>query len=320
MNKLYCAWWNLENLFDVEDAPDRTEKLARAIGKDLAGWNNAILDLKLQQLSKVINAMNDDKGPDIIGVAEVESRNVLGMLCDRLVRDSYEIVHVDSRDERGIDVAFIYDGELLEAGEVFNHFVMRRNATRDIIQVNMKIKESGETIIFIGNHWPSRTAGVYESEPYRIMAGETLAYFHERIYENLDDETIPVLAMGDFNDNPFNRSLMEYALSTNSKEKIKKAKEKRYFYNLMSKPLASGDGSYYLQGFDILDQFLISGNVINNNSYVQVDEGSCEIFKYPEMTRDGKPVRFGKPKDKNGINEKGFSDHFPIVMEVTVQQ
>lgn len=176
MDTIYCAWWNLENLFDTEDAA-RTDKLKRAIGKDLVGWTAEILDKKLNQLAKIINEMNNNKGPDIIGVAEVENKEVLMKLKDKLNRNTYAIVHADSKDERGIDVAFIYDNGIFEAKETFFHCVMKRNATRDIVQANMKYKKNNNDIVLIGNHWPSRTAGEYESEPYRIMAGETLAIF-----------------------------------------------------------------------------------------------------------------------------------------------
>jgi predicted extracellular nuclease len=317
MEKYFCAWWNLENLFDVENAAGRSDKLQRAIGKDLVGWNDDVLGLKITQLSSAINKMNNGAGPDILGVAEVENKTVLEKLKNKLTRTTYDVVHVDCLDERGIDVAFIYDKEKFKTAEVFNHFIMRRNATRDIIQVNMKMKSSDKDIVFIANHWPSRSAGDYESEPYRMIAGETLAYFHERIYEKLG-EKVPVVVMGDFNDNPFNRSLIEYALSTNSKEKILHATENRYFYNLMWGHLAQGEGSYYYNGFDLLDQFLISGNIIRKESYIEVDEGSCTIFHTPEMMKDGKPIRFGKPKDKGGINKNGFSDHFPITVEFKI--
>jgi predicted extracellular nuclease len=316
MKKIFCSWWNLENLFDVEGAFNRSDKLNRAIGKDLIGWTDDVLELKLNQLSSIINKINNQKGPDIIGVCEVENKTVLERLVSKLSRRTYKIVHADCLDERGIDVAFIYDSILLEAKEIFNHFVMRRNATRDIVQVNFNLLEEGKIIVFIGNHWPSRTDGVYESEPYRMIAGETLAYFHKRIYEVLENEQVPVIVMGDFNDNPFNRSIIEYALSTNSKERILNALQIKYFYNLMWSMLANDEGSYYFNGFNLLDQFLVSGNIIKNESYLTIVQNSCQIVKYPEMHKNGRPIRFGKPKDSGGINRNGFSDHFPISMEL----
>jgi hypothetical protein len=80
-------------------------------------------------------------------------------------------------------VAFLYDPSLLEvpaADAVFFHVVMRRNATREIVQVNFAT-HSGRTWAVFGNHWPSRSGGQFESSGYRQIAGETLSFFHQRV-------------------------------------------------------------------------------------------------------------------------------------------
>ena len=168
----YIAWWNVENLFDEEDSPRRTEKLQRTIGGDLAGWTPARRDRKIAQLASVIAQMNSGSGPDLLGVCEVENRFVLDLLVavlnTPLPGRNYEIVHADTDDARGIDVAFIYDADLFDVpvGEVFFHVVMRRNATRELVQVNFKTKKNRIWSVF-GNHWPSRSGGQFESAGYR---------------------------------------------------------------------------------------------------------------------------------------------------------
>lgn len=123
------AWWNLENLFDERDAPDRSDKLQRAIGRDLAGWTRERRDTKIAQLASAIARMGDGAGPDLLGVCEVENERVLGLLRDRLAAAlpdrSYAVVHADTSDQRGIDVAFVYDTAYFTAGE---HFPARRHA------------------------------------------------------------------------------------------------------------------------------------------------------------------------------------------------
>lgn len=184
----HVAWWNLENLFDEENSPRRTEKLQRAIGADLAGWTPARRDRKVAQLASVIAQMNGGAGPDLLGVCEVENRFVLDLLVATLGTPlpgrSYEIVQADTDDERGIDVAFVYDTSLFEVpdDQVFFHVVMRRNATRELVQVNFKTHKGRSWSVF-GNHWPSRSGGQFESAGYRHIAGETLSYFHQRALE-----------------------------------------------------------------------------------------------------------------------------------------
>lgn len=220
----YVAWWNLENLFDEENAP-RTDKLKRAIGKNLVGWTPARRDRKISQLASVIAQMNGAAGPDLLGVCEVENRTVVDLLVAsvfaRLPARHYAVVHADTDDARGIDVAFVYDADLLEVpiDAVFFHVVMRRNATREIVQVNFKTKAKQRTWAVFGNHWPSRSGGQFESAGYRHIAGETLGYFHQRALE-VHGPATPALAMGDFNDEPFDASLVTHALSERQRQKV----------------------------------------------------------------------------------------------------
>ena len=146
----YAASWNLENLFDVVDSPQRSDKLQRVLKNELKGWTADVLEKKLDQLAKVIRFMNNNKGPDLLGVCEVENRFVLELLVAKLadLNRPYKIAHDNSQDERGIDVAFIYDESKFIANEQFSHYIQKRTATRDLFQVNFKTA-SGYLLIVI---------------------------------------------------------------------------------------------------------------------------------------------------------------------------
>jgi predicted extracellular nuclease len=328
MNEYNFMWWNVENLFDKVNSPNRTEKLERTLKDELKGWTQEILDLKINQLSKIISKVNQSQGPDILGLCEIENRHVLELLAkiirQQLPSRNYKIVHADTQDKRGIDVAFIYDKKKFDvekdanSGEdlVFSHFIMKREATRDLLQVNFKTKAGGKRLVLIGNHWPSRSGGQYESEPYRIVAGETLGYFHQRILdvnEKDDDRNTAILAMGDFNDEPFSRSITDYALSTGSLLKVKLADNPR-FYNVMWSLMTNSVGTFYFNNSpNLLDQFMISKGIVTKKNF-QIKNNSIEIIRFPEMVQ-GKyeiPLKFGRPAEK--LNKKGFSDHFPIAV------
>ncbi|MDD7969308.1 endonuclease/exonuclease/phosphatase family protein [Actinomycetospora lemnae] len=317
----YVAWWNLENLFDEENAPPerRPDKVKRAIGEDIRGWTPAVRDRKVAQLASVIAQMNHAQGPDLLGVCEVENRFVLDLLVDavhQLLPDrSYAVVHADTQDARGIDVAFLHETTLLTPGEVFFHVVMRRNATRDIVQVDFTTA-AGTKLVAFGNHWPSRSGGQYESAGYRHIAGETLAYFHQRALEVLGPDT-PAIAMGDFNDEPFDTSLSIHALATRQHQKVVDA-DNPYFWNLMWPLAGAPDGSFYYQGVpNQLDQFLVNKNMIGTAARISVQPGSVEILRYPD-TFEGK---YRKPRMFGGMGKKvdqhGYSDHFPIGLTLT---
>ncbi len=111
----HVAWWNVENLFDEEHAPldRRPEKVRRAIQEDIKNWTPRLRDRKVAQLASVIVQMNAGNAPDLLGVCEVENRFVLNLLVDAvaalLPARRYQVVHADTSDARGIDVAFLYD-------------------------------------------------------------------------------------------------------------------------------------------------------------------------------------------------------------------
>ncbi len=320
MNEYYIAWWNLENLFDVEDSPQRPDWLQSTLKNELKGWTQAVLDTKLDQLAKIILQFNNGHGPDILGVAEVENEAVMGQLKARLqpLGRNYQVAYHDTSDKRGIDVAFIYDSDLFTFEMQFFHVILKRTATRDLFQVNFHTS-TGRDFIVVGNHWPSRSGGQYESEPYRILAGETLSYWHERILEEKGKD-VAVLFMGDFNDEPFNRSLTDYLLSTNSFNRAKNASNP-YAYNLMWSLLGQAIGSLYYNNFpNLLDQFLVGGGFLDEDAPIQVKAGSVNVERFPEMTKPGdypSPIKFGRPSSASDFNPNGFSDHFPISVVLT---
>ena len=243
----------------------------------------------------------------------MENKEVLKKLVAKIpLSRNYKIAHDDSNDNRRIDTAFIYDADSFELKDKFSHFIVKRNATRDLFQVNLGIKKSGRLLVLVGNHWPARISGAFDSEPYRLIAGETLAYFHERIVE-VHGKDVAVISMGDFNDEPFNRSIVKHALATNSRGHVLRARKPK-FYNLMWPLMAKGLGTHYYGGTgSILDQMMVSKGLLHGrNAGLSVKSDSMKIENSSAMAHRGKPRRFDRPSKKSTYNENGFSDHFPI--------
>lgn len=312
------AWWNLENLFDTVNSPNRPDWLQRQLNSELRGWNQGVLFTKIRNLANIISKMNNGTGPDIIGVCEVENREVLEILVQEIhvPTRSYNIVHHDMSDQRGIDIAFLYDPDKFSFEELFSHVVLQRNATRDILQANFRTKK-GNPFIIIGNHWHSRISGELETEPYRIIAGETLSYWLERIVEITGKDT-PVMVMGDFNDEPYNRSIAEYALATHSRQKVINARNPRLL-NLMYPVMGRGMGTFFYDNFPYMfDQIMVLKSMLKSNALirpVQISGGMYQvnIVMFPEMMAGGdypKPKPFGRPS--SSYNPEGYSDHFPV--------
>jgi hypothetical protein len=311
----YVGWWNLENLFETSSFSARPERLRAALRRELVGWTSAVLARKLAQLASIIVQMNGARGPDILGVCEVENETVLQRLVDALspLGRNYQIMHHDSGDGRGIDVAFIYDAARFAAEEDFHHVVLKRNNTRDLYQVNFRTPE-GKLLCVIGNHWPARSAGRLTSEPYRIIAAETLSYWLARIQE-IHGRNAYVLVVGDFNDEPWDRSLVDYALSTVSRSKTNRARNPR-LWNLMWPIAGAGVGSHYFDNFpNLLDQALVTRGIGRTTSELRAEPGAAEVLHFPEMISGGlypAPRRFGRPSQPATFDRDGYSDHYPI--------
>ena len=325
MAKHFLAWWNLENLFDVENSADRIPWLQKELAKYLKGWDAAVLNKKISNLCSVIKRLNDSKGPDLMGFCELENKKVVQMLAGNLSTATgriYDVVHVEMNDHRGIDIAFMYDTALYTPEpEIFSHQIMKRTGTRDLLQVNFTVNRSGRKLFLIGNHWPSRSGGQYQSEPFRMMVGENLSYWVRRIME-LRGENEAIVVMGDLNDEPFNRSVSEYALGVTDVNIIENAAKptlpdtvhKPYLLNLMYPFLGQNRGTFLFGNQkNLLDQFLVSRGLVIGAGSFKVNE--VNIVDYmPELVKGEykKPVSFGAPSNARSYNPNGFSDHLPI--------
>lgn len=316
----FIYWWNLENLFDVANSKDRPDWLQKKIKRELKGWTATVLNKKIANIASILQKMNNGLGPDILGVCEIENEAVVQRLMDKVgkvLNRSYKVLHHNSKDKRGIDIAIIYDSDkYIDDGHIFSLEVMKRNATRNLFQVNLTTKKGNE-LILIGNHWPARLGGKYESEPYRMMVGEILSYWIERIhdikYEQKKEKNPAIVLMGDFNDEPFDRSLTEYLRSTPNLKKVKNSTS-HILYNLMYQFVDGKFGTHvYGNEIGLLDQFIVSKSLVVNSSKYPFQVKGTEIVHFPEMVKGdyNTPVRFSRPT-KADYNEHGFSDHLPI--------
>ncbi|MEM6451424.1 MAG: endonuclease/exonuclease/phosphatase family protein [Cyanobacteria bacterium P01_D01_bin.105] len=333
MSAHLIAFWNLENLFAPEGFPEREPWLAQRVKNELTGWTEALFKQKIDQLASIIQQMNGGNGPDILGVCEIENQFVLQVLTQTLnstlSERTYVDVHADAtRDRRGIDTAFIYDSRRYEIDRdaIFSHFVMRRTGTRDITQVTFKT-QAGNELVALCNHWPSRSGGAFNSRGFRMTAGETLSYWHERIVEE-KGENIPIISLGDFNDDPFDEAITIHARATRERGDVERARSPR-FYNLSWRYLQQqgvdrkGEtkllhGTLYFDGNgNVFDQILVSKGLLINSSPLQVEEATAKIELFSEMVDPSVsrgPIRFGLPRGDaaENINAEGYSDHFPV--------
>ena len=149
MSEIKIAFWNLQNLFDTE----LSEIAADFEYTPAEGWTDAALEAKITNLAQVIDMMHGGEGPDLLGICEVENKNVAERLMKACARGDYSLAHVESPDIRGIDTSLFYSKKVFKRiGKPVGHNIHLRYATRDIFQVNLEVKGSGAGLTVFVNH------------------------------------------------------------------------------------------------------------------------------------------------------------------------
>lgn len=313
------AFYNLENLFDTINDPKTKDEYSPIL--ELKENRSKVYWDKIEKLSTVISKIGKEKtstSPAIIGVCEVENENVLQDLVntDNLKEKRYGIIHFDSPDGRGIDVALLYQERYFKPihYEVFNPKIYLDNKkiyTRDILLVSGYLDD--EFIHIIVNHWPSRRGGEVKSRPMREKAAYRVTKIIEKVRVN--DKNAKIIIMGDFNDDPINTSFKR-VLKT--KKKINKVKQND-IYNPYEKMFANGLNTLgYRDNINLFDQILVSSPLINTKH--KKDFFSYKMFKSAIFNKRFLTQKRGRYKGypfrsfSNGQYTGGYSDHYPVYM------
>lgn len=307
------AFYNLENFYDTVDNPNINDEDFLPSGAK--NYNGKIYLTKVQHLATVVSEIGTEINPDgiaIIGVAEIENDTVLTDLIHHpLLKDrDYGIVHYDSRDIRGVDVALLYNPKyftVLNSKKLFVHLPAgTKNSffTRDVLWVKGIL--DGDTIHVFVNHWPSRVGGEQRSAPGRAAAAQVDKNFIDSIEKY--DPNSKIIVMGDLNDDPINESVTKVL---GAKGKITEV-HPGGLYNPWVDLYKKGIGTLaYNDAWGLFDQIIISYSWLNkdqpgyffyqqhifNKEYLVENIGKYK--GYPMRTWDGNTYR------------GGYSDHFP---------
>ena len=299
--------YNVENLFDTIDDPNKADEDFTPTAK--LQWNATKY---YEHLNHTVDAITN-KGtnfPAIVGLIEVENGTVLNDLVNTsfLKGKGYEVVWYEGPDERGIDVALIYDSKRVTiVGSrpipVILESVSDPN-TRDILKVSVKVG-SEDYHLFV-NHWPSRRGGQDESEMHRIKAASVLRKEVDQILSVNPQANI--ICMGDFNDFPTNKSVHDVLQAGVSNEHS-------VLFNMMSDFEALKKGTHFYKGeWSPLDQFMVSYGMFDNKC---VSGNSFEVLSYDFLYYTGKDGVKSPARVYVGDSYKGgYSDHLPILLHV----
>lgn len=325
------GFYNLENLFDIYDDPVKNDSEFLPEGKNK--WTQAKYEKKLHNMAKVIRSMadNNKRWHTILGISEIENRLVIEDLVSQpeIADANYQIVHYDSPDRRGVDVALLYKPDqftYLDSESIpfdFNSDIDFSDTdtsyfkTRDILMVHGLI--AGEHFAFYVAHLPSRIGGKGGNLRSR---GAEIIYNHSREMEE-KYPGIKIVAMGDMNDNPTDDSMAKYL---HGQERLENVTPTEFFSPYVSM-LKAGYGSLCYQGvWSIYDLELVNYNLAHapdgglKIQPVTKNHGKeyyGVVFKRPWMTtQKGQYKGYPFRTFSNGAFVGGYSDHYPTYIVV----
>ncbi len=301
---LFCqnrsiAFYNVENLFDtIDGSNDDSEFLPSAKTE----WNASKYQEKIKHINQVFDQLLD---PLLIGMCEIENAAVVQDVLNNSDKlKNYGLVHYESPDARGIDVALIYDKsvlKLIQSGKIrFTLPNQQAPSTRDIVWGKFSFKK--DTIVAMVNHWPSRRGGETESEPNRLEAAKSARHFIDSLLSL--NANYKIVLMGDLNDYPTDKAPLMIA------EKL--------IPMIFPSSGAFGGTHNYKDEWDVLDHIFVSCGTFKKKGIRTIkDSGKIHSFDFLLNEYKGKTVPFRTYGGTKYLG--GYSDHLPVSIEVNLK-
>jgi len=314
--RIRILFYNTENLFDIEDDPlTRDEEFTPEGTKK---WNNYRLYRKLNGIAKVITGAGGWTLPALVGLCEVENRRVLNSLICQTPLSSfdYTLIHYDSPDDRGVDVALLYRKSVFTALSsrylrIFFPFDTSAS-TRDILYIK-GIVLGRDTLHLLVNHWPSRAGGTVESRKKRTHVATGVRHLLDTLMASHPGARI--ILMGDFNEEPLGDILTCVLKARTDTAGLLR----NDLYNTMSRMKRQGHlGTCKYRGnWSVFDQFIVSASLLNTRGW-RVDHAEGFVFA-PNYLLEEDSKNYGKKPYRTYQGPKylgGFSDHLPVFLDL----
>ena len=311
------VFYNIENLYDTFDDPNTDDDVYTPKGQN--HWTKKRFTTKVTMIYKALMAAGKGQYPDIIGLAEIENRWVVEQLIAKtpFVKVPYGIIHKESPDPRGIDVALLYRKDRIKPID-YEHIKVSatgKNAfvSRDILHFTGELK--GEKVHFFVNHWPSRSGGYIETKEKRNTTAKIL---RARIDSLLIKEPgARILIMGDFNATPDEQCLKGILKSY----PYPGTEAFNSLVNLSTIWLKNNQGTICRYGqWEIFDQIICSANLLESES-INIIPGKTLICNQSFLLESDKKYLGKKPFRTylGPVYHGGISDHLPITTTLSIQ-
>ena len=279
--------YNVENLFDCQH--DTLKNDSSFLPDGMHHWTYYRYQTKLDRIAQVIVNISGWESAALVGLCEVENTRCLRDLCYRLKRFHYKYVHYESDDERGVDVALLYDSTKVKVLKSKPLKVdLNGDRTRDVLYACCLLNRQ-DTIHTMVCHLPSQLGGGATTHWKRQAAKQVIQQQIDSIYSVQPEATIVV--MGDMN--------------SEAKDDL------QGMNNLMIGLAKEGKGTHKYHGiWSCLDQFYVSSRLL--------EKAGARIFAPAWLQEEDTKYLDLQPKRTYvGFRyHNGYSDHLPIVLKI----
>ena len=318
---LFC-FWNTENFFDNKVNGWRTES-----DKDFDRWfadNNALFEQKVKNLTEVLAALNDGKGPDILALAEVE---VDSRAAEALKESLNKAIKPYATPYQHILMKNPHGGRNI-ATALLTRLPVVANRTQ-LIGSRLRILEghiegNGRDLAVLATHWTSRVSD---------KVGEGRDKYADQIYGRFramhkSNPDVALLICGDFNDNPDDASVAKHLHASGALPSVEAGGDPPLLYDLFanswSQKKSAGFGTHFYRGKAFLfDHLVVSPGMVNGRGGWQCLAETAEIVKHRFVVATGRnkghPLEFGNEKKKVPLSERGVSDHLPVTVRLRLR-
>ncbi|WP_139307864.1 endonuclease/exonuclease/phosphatase family protein [Pontibacter flavimaris] len=309
------AFYNTEKFFDTKDDPKTNDDPFTPDGE--MAWTQERYAKKLTNIATVIAGIGGNNGPAIIGLGEIENRQVLDDLLatSPLRKLGYSVIHRDMADEQGLDIALLYKARFFKPTStqyIKINFKERGYTSRDILQVKGELQ--GELVTIYVNHWPprGRTGRGRQDESRLQAAAATLRQEIDK--QQKADPNAKIIVMGDFDAEP-RSDVLQQTLKATGRPNPAYNEE---LFNTHFISFVNGLGSYAYRGdFQMLDQVMVSKSFIDPKAGLEYVRGSAKIYDPVTIKYTlGKFKEAPRSTYSGTVYLGGYSDHFPVFIQV----
>jgi endonuclease/exonuclease/phosphatase family metal-dependent hydrolase len=307
------VFYNVGKLFDAVNDPKPYDDDFLPAGQKQ--WTEERYKKKITDVAKVLSVINENELPAIIGLVEVENQKVVEDIASssKLKHGKYGIILFDTKDEKGLETALLYkkdEIEIVDSKSIPVEFGFDiKDVTRNILYVKCKIKDDNTYHIFV-TQWPLRSPNEQDTEIKRISAAVALRKEIDKIlnFEN----NARIIIMGDFNDEPTNKSVMQILNASNKRKNL----NYRDLYNLMYDPHNEGNEGSTMSnsGWVMFDQIIVTPALFNKDSgyYLAFDAG--KVYKGEDVIITDPLTKLTRPNRTYNGNSYlgGVSSHLPV--------